>query len=118
MADAVADITDGVGAAQVLDFVGADETTALAPDICAAGGDHHIIGYGGHIHEPAQALVNGEFAFQGNIVGRYAELQELVALVERDAVDLHTTRYDLDAVNEVAEKLEHGEIDGRAVITP
>jgi len=111
-------ITDGAGAAQVLDFVGADETTALAPDITAAGGDHHIIGYGGHIHEPAQALVNGEFAFQGNIVGRYAELQELVALVERDAVDLHTTRYDLEDVNDVAVKLEHREIDGRAVIIP
>ena len=102
----------------MLDFVGADETTSLAPDICAAGGDHHIIGYGGHIHEPAQALVNGEFSFIGNIVGRYAELQELVALVERDAVDLHTTRYDLDEINAVAEKLEHGEIEGRAVITP
>jgi len=118
VADAIGDITDGTGAAQVLDFVGADETTALAPDICAAGGDHHIIGYGGHIHEPAQALVNGEFSFVGNIVGRYAELQELVALVEREAVDLHTTRYDLGDINEVAEKLEHGEIEGRAVITP
>ncbi|WP_276272211.1 NAD(P)-dependent alcohol dehydrogenase [Haloarcula litorea] len=114
----VDDITDGVGAAQVLDFVGADETTELAPDLCAAGGDHHIIGYGGHVHEPAQALVNGEFSFRGNIVGQYTELQELVALVDRGDVDLHTSRYDLDAVNEVAEKLEHGEIDGRAVITP
>jgi propanol-preferring alcohol dehydrogenase len=111
-------ITDGRGAAQVLDFVGADETTALAPDITAAGGDHHIIGYGGHIHEPSQALVNGEFSFVGNIVGRYAELQELVALVERGDVDLHTSRYELEQVNEVAEKLEHREIDGRAVITP
>jgi len=118
VAEEVEAITDGVGAAQVLDFVGADQTTALAPDICAAGGDHHIIGYGGHIHEPAQALVNGEFSFVGNIVGRYAELQELVALVERDEVDLHTTRYDLEQVNEVAEKLENREIDGRAVITP
>ena len=35
-----------------------------------------------------------------------------------DEVDLHTTRYDLEDVNEVAEKLEHREIDGRAVITP
>ena len=118
VASEIEGITDGAGAAQVLDFVGADETTALAPDITAAGGDHHIIGYGGHIHEPAQALVNGEFAFQGNIVGRYAELQELVALVERDAVDLHTTRYDLEDVNDVAVKLEHREIDGRAVIIP
>ncbi len=111
-------ITDGRGATQVLDFVGADQTTALAPEITAAGGDHHIIGYGGHIHEPSQALVNGEFSFVGNIVGRYTELQELVALVEQGDVDLHTTRFELGQVNEVAEKLEHREIDGRAVITP
>jgi len=114
----IGDITDERGAAQVLDFVGADETTALAPEICAAGGDHHIIGYGGHIHEPSQALVNGEFAYQGNIVGQYTELQELVALVERGDVDLHTSRYDLGDVNTVAEQLEHNEIEGRAVITP
>ena len=111
-------ITDGRGAAQVLDFVGADETTALAPDITAAGGDHHIIGYGGHIHEPAQALVDGEFSFVGNIVGQYTELQELVALVERGSVDLHTTQYGLEEINDVAVALEHQEIDGRAVITP
>ncbi len=111
-------ITDGTGATQVLDFVGADSTTALAPDVVAAGGDHHVVGYGGHVHEPAQALVNGEFSFVGNIVGRYTELQELVALVERGEVDLHTTRYGLDEINEVAEMLEHGEIEGRAVITP
>jgi len=111
-------VTDGTGAAQVLDFVGADVTTEYAPDITAADGDHHIIGYGGHIHEPAQTLVNGEFSFVGNIVGRFSELQELVALVERGDVELHTTRYDLADVNTVAEKLEHGEIEGRAVITP
>ncbi|MXR51324.1 alcohol dehydrogenase catalytic domain-containing protein [Halovenus sp. WSH3] len=114
----IAALTDDRGAVQVLDFVGADETTALAPEITAAGGDHHIIGYGGHIHEPSQALVDGEFSFVGNIVGRYAELQELVALVEDGYVDLHTSRYELDEINSVAEKLEHGEIDGRAVITP
>ncbi|UIP00695.1 NAD(P)-dependent alcohol dehydrogenase [Halobaculum sp. CBA1158] len=114
----VADLTDDVGAQQVLDFVGADQTTALAPDIVAAGGDHHVIGYGGHVHEPAQSLVDGEFSYKGTLVGRYTELQELVALVERGEVDLHTSRYSLDDVNTVAERLEHGEIDGRAVITP
>jgi len=111
-------VTDGTGAAQVLDFVGADVTAEYAPDITAAGGDHHIIGYGGHIHEPTQSLVNGEFSYVGNIVGRFAELQELVALVEQGEVDLHTSYYDLEDVNTVAEKLEHGEIEGRAVIRP
>jgi D-arabinose 1-dehydrogenase-like Zn-dependent alcohol dehydrogenase len=111
-------VTDGTGSAQVLDFVGADVTTEYAPDITAAGGDHHIVGYGGHIHEPSQSLVNGEFSFVGNIVGQFSELQELVALVEQGEVSLHTSYYDLDDVNTVAEKLEHGEIEGRAVIQP
>jgi len=111
-------VSDGAGAEQVLDFVGADVTTGYAPDITAAGGDHHIIGYGGHVHEPSQALVNGEFSFVGNIVGRFAELQELVALVDKGEVDLHTSEYDLGDINTVAEQLEHGEIEGRAVIRP
>jgi D-arabinose 1-dehydrogenase-like Zn-dependent alcohol dehydrogenase len=111
-------ITDGVGAQQVIDFVGADVTTGYAPDIVAAGGDHHVVGYGGHIHEPSQALVNGEFAYRGTLVGRYTELQELVALVDRGDVELRTSRYDLDEINTVAERLEHGEIEGRAVIVP
>lgn len=111
-------ITDSGGAQQVLDFVGADETTTLAPDIVAGGGDHYVIGYGGHVHEPSQALVNGEFSYQGTLVGQYTELQELVALVERGDVELHTSRYDLGDINTVAKRLEQGEIEGRAVITP
>ncbi|WP_101296316.1 NAD(P)-dependent alcohol dehydrogenase [Halegenticoccus soli] len=118
VADAIDEITDGVGAQQVIDFVGRDETTAYGPDITAAGGDHHIVGYGGHVHQPSQTLVNGEFAYRGTLVGEYTELQELVALVERGDVELRTSRYDLDDVNTVAERLEHGEIEGRAVITP
>ena len=82
------------------------------------GRDHHIVGYGGHIHEPSQALVDGEFVYRGTLVGRYAELQELVALVERGDVELRTSRYDLDEINTVAERLEHGEIEGRAVLLP
>ena len=118
VAEEIDDLTDGVGAAQVLDFVGSDETTALGPEICALGGEHHVVGYGGHVHEPSQAFVAGEFSYVGTLVGQYTELQELVALVERGAVDLHTSRYELGEVNGVAEKLENREIDGRAVITP
>ncbi|MFB6090036.1 MAG: NAD(P)-dependent alcohol dehydrogenase, partial [Halobellus sp.] len=118
VAAAIDDLTDGRGAEQVIDFVGADETTGYAPDVVAPGGDHHVVGYGGHVHEPAQALVDGEFSYRGTLVGRYTELQELVRLVERGDVELRTSRYGLSEINTVAEKLEHGEIEGRAVITP
>ncbi|MFD1512227.1 NAD(P)-dependent alcohol dehydrogenase [Halomarina rubra] len=111
-------LTDDRGVKQVLDFVGADETLSLAPDVVAAGGDHHVVGYGGHVHEPAQAMVNGEFSYRGTLVGQYTELQELVALVEQGDVDLRTTRYGLEDINDVAVRLEHGEIEGRAVIVP
>jgi len=118
VADAVEGITDGGGALQVLDFVGADATTSLGPDLLAGRGDHHVIGYGGHVHEPSQTLVNGEVSFRGTLVGTYTELQELVALVEQGEMDLHTSEYDLGEINTVAERLEHGEIEGRAVIKP
>jgi len=118
VADEIDDLTDGNGAHQILDFVGSDETTALAPDVVAAGGDHYVVGYGGHVHEPSQALVNGDFSYQGTLVGQYTELQELVALVERGDVDLRTSRYNLGEINDVAAKLDRGEIEGRAVITP
>jgi D-arabinose 1-dehydrogenase-like Zn-dependent alcohol dehydrogenase len=111
-------MTDGTGARQVIDFVGSDDTTALGPDVLAAGGDHHVVGYGGHVHQPAQTLVDGEMAYRGTLVGRYTELQELVALVEQGDVALHTSRHGLAEINTVAERLEHGEIDGRAVIVP
>ncbi|MFB6094226.1 MAG: NAD(P)-dependent alcohol dehydrogenase [Halanaeroarchaeum sp.] len=118
VAEAVASITDGAGAAQVLDFVGADETTDLAPEIVSPGGDHHVVGYGGDVHRPAQDLVNGEFDYRGNLVGTYTELQELVSLVEQGEIHLTTTEYDLEEINEVAAKLQRNEIEGRAVITP
>jgi len=118
VAGAINGITDGAGAREVLDFVGADATTDLAPEIVSPGGDHHIIGYGGHIHRPAQDLVDGEFDYRGNLVGTYTELQELVALVEQGEIHLTTSEYDLGEINEVAERLEHNEIEGRAVIRP
>ena len=54
----------------------------------------------------------------GALVGRYTELQELVALVECGDVELHTTRHDLEGINRVAAALERGDIEGRAVVVP
>ncbi|ESS07701.1 MAG: Zn-dependent alcohol dehydrogenase [uncultured archaeon A07HB70] len=63
-----ADVASGVGAQQVPDFVGADQTTGLAPDVVAGGGNRHVVGYGGHVHGPPQALVNGEIAGRAALV--------------------------------------------------
>ena len=114
---AVDAITDG-GAAQLVDFVGSDVTTGYASDLLRAGGDHHVVGYGGHIHVPAQDLISNEVAYRGTLVGRYTELQELMALVAMDAVTLRSERFGFEAINDVAARLEAGQIEGRAVIPP
>jgi D-arabinose 1-dehydrogenase-like Zn-dependent alcohol dehydrogenase len=63
-------------------------------------------------------MSDGEFSYRGTLVGQYTELQELVALVEGGDVERRTSRYGLEEVNDVAERLEHGEIEGRAVVVP
>lgn len=40
------------------------------------------------------------------------------ALVDRGDLELHTERYELEEINTVAERLEHNEIEGRAVVLP
>ncbi|UWG47081.1 Zn-dependent alcohol dehydrogenase [Halanaeroarchaeum sp. HSR-CO] len=115
---AIEEITDGEGAQQAIDFVGRDDTLALTEDMLALGGDHHVAGYGGHLHETSQTLVHGEWAYRGSLIGQYTELQELMALVAQGDVELQTETYDLAEINDVAAMLEAGEIEGRAVLVP
>ena len=64
------------------------------------------------------ALVGGEMDYRGTLVGTYTELQELIDLAERGLVEVEYSTYDLDDINEIAQCLHDGEIDGRAVFTP
>ncbi|AXR80071.1 Alcohol dehydrogenase [Natrarchaeobaculum sulfurireducens] len=72
-------------------------------------GAHHTV-------DPSEEDV--AMSYQGDLVGRYTELQELVALVDRGDVELHAERHELTEINTVEERLEHGEVEGRAVVLP
>lgn len=113
----VDDVTDG-GARKIIDFVGSDETLRYGIDMLRVGGDHHVVGYEGDLRFPAQALVGQDIDFRGTLVGTYTELQELIALAEEGAVTVETSTYDLDDINEVAQALRDGDIEGRAIFTP
>ncbi|RQH02595.1 NAD(P)-dependent alcohol dehydrogenase [Natrarchaeobius oligotrophus] len=119
--DAVAvvdDLTDGVGARKVVDFVGSDETLQYAPAMLRTGGDHHVVGYAGELTVPAQALVGMEIDFRGTLVGSYTELQELITLAEEGLITVETSTHDLEEINGIARRLHDGEIEGRAIFTP
>jgi D-arabinose 1-dehydrogenase-like Zn-dependent alcohol dehydrogenase len=111
-------VTDGHGVDAILDFVGSHETLNLALSALKQGGDHYIVGYGGEVTAPSQAIVGLEVSYCGTLCGSFTELQELMALVEDGRVDVQTNEYPLSEINDVAAGLESGDIEGRAVLTP
>jgi NAD+-dependent secondary alcohol dehydrogenase Adh1 len=117
-ADAVRDLTGGRGADVVFDFVGTDETHALALQTLARHGVFSVVGYGGTISLPSVAMIAEEKAITGNLVGNWIDLWELLQLHGRGALTLRTETYPLEDVNEVLHRLREGEVTGRAVLVP
>jgi D-arabinose 1-dehydrogenase-like Zn-dependent alcohol dehydrogenase len=116
--DAVRDVTGGRGADVVFDFVGTDATHAGSLELLGRGGTYSVIGYGGEISCQSAALVVGEHAIVGNLVGSWIDLWELVQLHAAGRVRLVTETHPLESVNEVLEKLRDGDVTGRAVLVP
>jgi D-arabinose 1-dehydrogenase-like Zn-dependent alcohol dehydrogenase len=114
----VREATDGAGADVVLDFVATDATHAAGLDVLARRGLYSTVGYGGTITVPSVAMVVGETAIAGNLVGSWIDLWELLQLHGRGEVTLRTETHPLDDVNGVLDRLREGEITGRAVLVP
>lgn len=118
VADAVRELTDGVGADVVFDFVGTDETHALALQMLARHGVFSVVGYGGTISLPSVGMIATEIAIAGNLVGTWIDVWELLQLHGHGEVTLRTETHPLEDVNEVLGKLRDGEVTGRAVLVP
>jgi NAD+-dependent secondary alcohol dehydrogenase Adh1 len=118
VADAVRELTGGAGADVVFDFVGTDETHALALQALARHGVFSVVGYGGTISLPSVGMIAAETAIAGNLVGGWVDLWELLQLHARGDVTLRTETHALEDVNVVLDKLRAGEVTGRAVLVP
>jgi NAD+-dependent secondary alcohol dehydrogenase Adh1 len=114
----VREATNGVGADVVLDFVATDATHAAGLDMLARRGLYSTVGYGGTITVPSVAMVVGETAIAGNLVGSWIDLWELLQLHGKGDVTLRTETHPLEAVNDVLGALREGEVTGRAVLVP
>jgi NAD+-dependent secondary alcohol dehydrogenase Adh1 len=114
----VREATNGAGADVVIDFVATDATHAAGLDMLARRGLYSTVGYGGMITIPSVAMVVGETAIAGNLVGSWIDLWELLQLHGRGDVTLRTEMHPLGAVNDVLAALREGEVTGRAVLVP
>src|SRR3989440_6026095 len=116
--DKVRELTDGLGAEAIIDFVG--EKGAIEDGIAMVrdGGFYYVIGYGENIDIPTIDVISREISFIGNLVGTYNDLSELMTLTAQGRVRLHTTTYPLDGINDAMADLDGGRLQGRGILIP
>ncbi|WP_033221668.1 NAD(P)-dependent alcohol dehydrogenase [Kitasatospora phosalacinea] len=114
----VRELTAGLGAQAVFDFVGAPPTTALAGRLAAVEGDVTIVGIGGGTLEVGFGVLPYEVSVSSPYWGSRSELIEVLDLARVGAVDVHVETYGIDEAPLAYERLHAGKINGRAVILP
>jgi NAD+-dependent secondary alcohol dehydrogenase Adh1 len=116
--DTVREMTDGLGAEAIIDFVG--EKGAIEDGIAMVqdGGFYYVIGYGENLNIPTIDVISREISFIGNLVGTYNDLVDLMTLTAQGKVSLHTSTYPLDAINDAMADLDNGRLQGRGILIP
>ena len=114
----VLDLTHGLGAQVVIDFVAEGSTMDEGLAMTRKGGYYFVVGYGGTLKVPTIDLIFDEKSIIGNLVGTYSDLQELMTLAARGKVRLATRPYRLDQVNQAMTDLLNARIEGRGVLIP
>ncbi|WP_407636698.1 NAD(P)-dependent alcohol dehydrogenase [Aeropyrum pernix] len=114
----VMELTRGRGVNVAMDFVGSQATVDYTPYLLGRMGRLIIVGYGGELRFPTIRVISSEVSFEGSLVGNYVELHELVTLALQGKVRVEVDIHKLDEINDVLERLEKGEVLGRAVLIP
>jgi NAD+-dependent secondary alcohol dehydrogenase Adh1 len=116
--ETVKELTDGLGAEAIVDFVGEKGAIEDGIEMVRNGGFYYVIGYGENIDIPTIDVISREISFIGNLVGTYNDLQELMTLTAQGKVSLHTTTYPLEAINDAMADLDGGRLQGRGILVP
>ena len=116
--DTVQELTDGLGAQAIIDFVGEKGAVEDGVAMIEDGGFYYVIGYGQNIDIPTIDVISREISFIGNLVGTYVDLQDLMTLTAQGKVTLHTSTYPLDAINDAMADLDNGRLQGRGILVP
>jgi len=108
----------GDGPAAVLDFVGIDATMRLGLAALATQGLFVLVGLAGGTVPMGFFSQSSEVAFVTSVWGSRNDLAEVIALAQQGKLAAATETHRLDDINQVLERLEHGLVEGRAVVVP
>lgn len=116
--EAIKELTHGLGADVVLDFVGAESTMKVAMGCAHSLADVTIVGIAGGTF-PFNFFSQGyEISLQTTYWGSRPELIELLDLAARGLIKAEYTTYPLDNALQAYQDLRAGKVRGRAVIVP
>lgn len=110
--------TKGLGADVVIDFVGSDDTLALATAAARMMGDLSIVGIAGGSMPVSFGLVPHELAIQTSYWGTRPELVEVLELAASGRVRPKITTFGLETAIDAYRAMREGKLEGRAVIVP
>jgi propanol-preferring alcohol dehydrogenase len=115
---AVRELSGGLGASAVFDFVVNQATMDLGKPMMQAGGHQVLVGVG--MGTMGVGLLAGPYEWQvrSPYWGSLSELHEALALARSGAVKVTTETFSLDDAPLAYEKLHNGTLTGRAVVVP
>lgn len=114
----IRELTGGLGATAVFDFVGAQPTIDLSREVAAIDSFIHIVGIGGGILPTGFFSTPMGAAVRAPYWGTRSELIEVLDLARTDAIGVHVERYSIDEAVEAYRRLHAGDVRGRAVVVP
>ncbi|HET8565540.1 MAG TPA: NAD(P)-dependent alcohol dehydrogenase [Solirubrobacterales bacterium] len=117
-AEAIREITRGLGAELVVDMVGSDDSIALAAAVGRFESHLTIVGLAGGKYE----FGFGALPFEAQLCipywGTAVELMECLELARQGRIHTHVEHFTLEEAPQAYEKMREGRLDGRAVISP
>jgi alcohol dehydrogenase, propanol-preferring len=106
------------GCDAVLDFVGTDQSLALASKLVVRGGIIVQIGEGGGKISFGFGKTGHEVTLTTSVWGSLSDLQAVLAHARRGELRWTTEEFPLDQANDALDRLRRGEVRGRAVLCP
>ena len=116
----VMEITGGVGADAVIDFVNASKTVETDMQFLRRRAKVVLVGlFGGELRLNLVSMPTRAYKLLGSYTGTLTDLAELVSLAQRGVIKpVVSDKFKLDQATEALSKLKAGQIIGRGVINP
>jgi alcohol dehydrogenase, propanol-preferring len=111
------DLTQGMGADAVFDFVGTSSTMELSLRTARPGGAVAIVGAAGGTTSVGWGLLPSECELFIALGGTTVDLHDVVALAEASRISIEVECFPFDQVVEAYAGVEAGTVHGRAVVT-